>query len=87
MYGIGNWAEVAEHVATKTKAQCYDHYMLAYMDSPYSPLPVEDLKVLPSETIRLLCNVVQFNLFTHWIGYGTSSWEVKIRTLSHDKDT
>lgn len=39
MYGLGNWAEVAEHVATKTKAQCYDHYMSSYMNSPCSPLP------------------------------------------------
>ncbi|KAJ7514548.1 hypothetical protein O6H91_23G049200 [Diphasiastrum complanatum] len=39
MYGLGNWAEVAEHVGTKTKAQCYEHYMTAFMNSPCSPLP------------------------------------------------
>eukprot|EP01018_Ginkgo_biloba_P003732 Gb_13536 [translate_table: standard] len=39
MYGLGNWAEVAEHVGTKTKTQCYDHYMMAYMNSPCYPLP------------------------------------------------
>ncbi|XP_031492465.1 transcriptional adapter ADA2-like isoform X2 [Nymphaea colorata] len=39
MYGLGNWAEVAEHVGTKTKAQCIDHYNTAYMNSPCFPLP------------------------------------------------
>uniref|UniRef100_A0A0E0D6W0 Transcriptional adapter n=1 Tax=Oryza meridionalis TaxID=40149 RepID=A0A0E0D6W0_9ORYZ len=39
MYGLGNWAEVAEHVGTKTKAQCIDHYTTAYMNSPCYPLP------------------------------------------------
>ncbi|KAF6145060.1 hypothetical protein GIB67_013411 [Kingdonia uniflora] len=39
MYGVGNWAEVAEHVGTKSKAQCIDHYTTAYMNSPCFPLP------------------------------------------------
>ncbi|KAJ4980768.1 hypothetical protein NE237_031605 [Protea cynaroides] len=39
MYGMGNWAEIAEHVSTKTKAQCIDHYTTAYMNSPCFPLP------------------------------------------------
>ncbi|CAN6484974.1 unnamed protein product [Victoria cruziana] len=39
MYGLGNWAEVAEHVGTKTKAQCIDHYNTAYVNSPCFPLP------------------------------------------------
>ncbi|XP_006651826.2 transcriptional adapter ADA2 [Oryza brachyantha] len=39
MYGLGNWAEVAEHVGTKGKAQCIDHYTTAYMNSPCYPLP------------------------------------------------
>ncbi|XP_078161901.1 ADA2 2B isoform X2 [Carex rostrata] len=39
MYGLGNWAEVAEHVGTKSKAQCIDHYMNAYLSSPCFPLP------------------------------------------------
>ncbi|TVU44992.1 hypothetical protein EJB05_04458 [Eragrostis curvula] len=39
MYGLGNWAEVAEHVGTKSKAQCIEHYMTAYMNSPCYPLP------------------------------------------------
>ncbi|KAM0929528.1 hypothetical protein ACQ4PT_001583 [Festuca glaucescens] len=39
MYGLGNWAEVAEHVGTKGKTQCIDHYTTAYMNSPCYPLP------------------------------------------------
>ncbi|XP_043692614.1 transcriptional adapter ADA2-like isoform X2 [Telopea speciosissima] len=39
MYGMGNWAEIAEHVGTKIKAQCIDHYTTIYMNSPCFPLP------------------------------------------------
>ncbi|KAI4371621.1 hypothetical protein MLD38_009949 [Melastoma candidum] len=39
MYGLGNWAEVAEHVGTKSKEQCIDHYTKVYMNSPLFPLP------------------------------------------------
>ncbi|KAA8537279.1 hypothetical protein F0562_027034 [Nyssa sinensis] len=39
MYGMGNWAEIAEHVGTKSKEQCIEHYMSAYMNSLYFPLP------------------------------------------------
>ncbi|KAK4372758.1 hypothetical protein RND71_008142 [Anisodus tanguticus] len=39
MYGMGNWAEVGEHVGTKTKEACVDHFKDAYLDSPYFPLP------------------------------------------------
>ncbi|KAG6696494.1 hypothetical protein I3842_09G151100 [Carya illinoinensis] len=39
MYGFGNWTEVAEHVGTKTKLQCIDHYNGVYMNSPCFPLP------------------------------------------------
>ncbi|KAF5475527.1 hypothetical protein F2P56_007325 [Juglans regia] len=39
MYGFGNWTEVAEHVGTKTKSQCIDHYNGIYMNSPCFPLP------------------------------------------------
>lgn len=40
MYGLGNWTEVAEHVGTKSKLQCIDHYNDVYMTSPCFPLPV-----------------------------------------------
>ncbi|MQM03703.1 hypothetical protein Taro_036492 [Colocasia esculenta] len=39
MYGLGNWAEVAEHVGTKSKGQCIDHYRTFYLNSPCYPLP------------------------------------------------
>ncbi|CAN7118654.1 unnamed protein product [Brassica rapa subsp. narinosa] len=39
IYGMGNWAEVAEHVGTKRKQQCLDHYRNIYLDSPFFPLP------------------------------------------------
>lgn len=39
MYGLGNWAEVAEHVGTKSKEKCIDHYTNVYMKSPFFPLP------------------------------------------------
>ncbi|KAH9539527.1 hypothetical protein CY35_15G061600 [Sphagnum magellanicum] len=39
MYGLGNWGEVAEHVGTKSKTLCFDHYMTTYMNSTCSPLP------------------------------------------------
>lgn len=40
MYGLGNWGEASEHVGTKTKTQCFGHYMTTYMNSICSPLPV-----------------------------------------------
>lgn len=40
MYGFGNWGEVSEHVGTKSKSQCIDHYNAIYMNSPCFPLPV-----------------------------------------------
>ncbi|XWS28237.1 hypothetical protein CRYUN_Cryun25bG0049200 [Craigia yunnanensis] len=39
MYGFGNWTEVIEHVGTKSKSQCIDHYNAIYMNSPCFPLP------------------------------------------------
>ncbi|KAK9935870.1 hypothetical protein M0R45_012744 [Rubus argutus] len=39
MYGLGNWAEVAEHVGTKSKEQCIEHYTNVYLNSRYFPLP------------------------------------------------
>ncbi|GAB4859338.1 Transcriptional adapter ada2 [Ancistrocladus abbreviatus] len=39
MYGLSNWTEVAEHVGTKSKSDCIDHYTSIYMNSPCFPLP------------------------------------------------
>lgn len=40
MYGLANWNEVAEHVGTKSRAQCVEHYNRVYTNSPCFPLPV-----------------------------------------------
>jgi len=39
IYGLGNWTEVAEHVGTKTKLQCHQHYFDCYVNSETTPLP------------------------------------------------
>ncbi|XP_021902304.1 transcriptional adapter ADA2b-like, partial [Carica papaya] len=39
MYGLNDWAEVAEHVGTKSKESCSEHYTSVYLNSPYFPLP------------------------------------------------
>ncbi|GAB2274998.1 hypothetical protein Dimus_009766 [Dionaea muscipula] len=39
MYGLGNWTEVAEHVGTKSRSECIEHYNRIYMNSPCFPLP------------------------------------------------
>ncbi|KAL2252217.1 UNVERIFIED_CONTAM: Transcriptional adapter ADA2 [Sesamum indicum] len=54
MYGFGNWNEVAEHVGTKSKSQCIDHYDKIYMKSPCFPLPGgRPKKRWPSRTFLL----------------------------------
>ncbi|KAH9625693.1 hypothetical protein KSS87_019188 [Heliosperma pusillum] len=39
MYGLSNWVEVAEHVGTKSKSECIDHYKSVYLNSHCFPLP------------------------------------------------
>ncbi|KAM5580387.1 transcriptional adapter ADA2 [Rosa sericea] len=39
MYGFGNWTEVSEHVGTRRRQQCIDHYNAIYLNSPCFPLP------------------------------------------------
>ncbi|KAI9123656.1 hypothetical protein K1719_004956 [Acacia pycnantha] len=39
MYGLGNWAEVAEHVGTKNKEACIEHYRNVCLNSKTFPLP------------------------------------------------
>ncbi len=39
LYGLGNWAEIANHVGTKAKARCESHYNERYLESPVAPLP------------------------------------------------
>ncbi|KAJ3035295.1 Transcriptional adapter ada2, partial [Rhizophlyctis rosea] len=37
--GPGNWEEIAEHVSTKNKQECADHYQRIFIDSPDWPIP------------------------------------------------
>ncbi|EIE22880.1 hypothetical protein COCSUDRAFT_1634, partial [Coccomyxa subellipsoidea C-169] len=39
MFGLGNWAAVAEHVGTKGAADCQQHYTSVYINSPAFPEP------------------------------------------------
>ena len=36
MFGMGNWKDIAEHVATKSDRKCEAHYMIAYLSTPDS---------------------------------------------------
>lgn len=40
MYGLGNWADMADHVGGRTKEECEQHYREIYLQSPDYPLPV-----------------------------------------------
>ncbi len=40
MYGLGNWSDVADHVSTKSKQKCEQHYYDVYLSSSTAPLPV-----------------------------------------------
>ncbi|GAA6042350.1 hypothetical protein JCM8097_003865 [Rhodosporidiobolus ruineniae] len=39
MYGLGNWADIAEHVGGRTKEECQEHYRRTYLESEEFPLP------------------------------------------------
>jgi transcriptional adapter 2-alpha len=39
-YGIGNWEHIAEHVGTKNRIQCKEHYENVYVKSDNWPYPV-----------------------------------------------
>ena len=49
LYGMGNWTQVAEHVNSKSAAQCCRHYASLYSASPAFPLPVsgEEISGVP----------------------------------------
>ena len=40
MFGLGNWAAVAEHVGTKDAHDCQQHYNSVYINSPAFPEPM-----------------------------------------------
>src|SRR5947207_6724061 len=39
-YGLGNWADVAEQVTSRSKEELKEHYEQCYLNSPDYPLPV-----------------------------------------------
>ncbi|CAI5981516.1 unnamed protein product [Closterium sp. NIES-64] len=56
MYGMGNWGEIAEHVGSKSKTQCHDHYLYDYLLSPTGPLPVSVLTERGIMNSKAQCN-------------------------------
>lgn len=40
MHGLGNWADIAEYIGSRTKEECEKHYMEVYVNSESWPLPV-----------------------------------------------
>jgi transcriptional adapter 2-alpha len=54
-FGLGNWADIAEHVGTKNRYECEFHYWTTYIDVPTFPIPpprqaiVEDVHVRPED--------------------------------------
>ncbi|VFQ82390.1 unnamed protein product [Cuscuta campestris] len=60
MYGIGKWAEVCEHVGTKTKDACIEHYTNTYLNSPYFPLP--DMTHVVGRNIKELLDMTKENV-------------------------
>ena len=40
MFGIGNWEHISEHIQTKNKIQCQEHYEKIYIKSDNWPYPV-----------------------------------------------
>ncbi|GAA6012842.1 hypothetical protein JCM11491_006196 [Sporobolomyces phaffii] len=49
MYGLGNWADISEHVGGRTKEECKRHYEQTYLDSPAWPLPVVESDFSPTD--------------------------------------
>jgi transcriptional adapter 2-alpha len=44
MYGLGNWADMSEHVGGRTKEECEKHYEEIYLRGEEYPLPVSSVK-------------------------------------------
>ncbi|GAA5958032.1 hypothetical protein JCM10213_001371 [Rhodosporidiobolus nylandii] len=48
IYGLGNWADIAEHAGGRTKEDCAEHYRRIYLESEEYPLPnVDPSRPLP----------------------------------------
>jgi len=54
LYGIGNWADVSEHVSTKDKVSCREHYEKYYLSSPSWPEPDYGHVLCTREKVKLL---------------------------------
>lgn len=52
MYGLGNWADISEHVGGRTKEECKEHYETTYLNSDEWPEPVSNLLTLSSPGLR-----------------------------------
>jgi transcriptional adapter 2-alpha len=42
-YGMGNWADVSDHIGTKTMEEVEQHYYTVFVNAPSWPLPVSFL--------------------------------------------
>ena len=79
MYGLGNWAAVAEHVGTKGEGACRGHYYAVYVDVPSFPEPtplpgmlhVNQAQVGTGPScIRGMHSMVQPGVHAHAVVYG-----------------
>ncbi|GAO49368.1 transcriptional adaptor 2 [Saitoella complicata NRRL Y-17804] len=43
-FGLGNWQDVADHIGSRTKEECADHYYKVYLASDTWPLPNMNLQ-------------------------------------------
>jgi len=86
MYGMGNWAEVAEHVGTKNKEACIEHYRNVYLNSPFFPLPVcqalSEAAISASYHIRLYKGILNAD-HSYLLGHVSCCWEKQKRTSCH----
>jgi transcriptional adapter 2-alpha len=54
LFGIGNWTDVSEHVSTKDKNACREHYEKYYLSSPTWPEPDFSHLLCTREKVKLL---------------------------------
>jgi transcriptional adapter 2-alpha len=53
MYGLGNWGDVADHVGTKSAADCKSHYFETYINVPTAPLPDMSKVLTTNATLQM----------------------------------
>ncbi|KAK5665725.1 Transcriptional adapter ada2, variant 2 [Batrachochytrium dendrobatidis] len=44
LHGVGNWEQISDHIGTKNKIECADHYDRVYVQSDVFPSPNPNLK-------------------------------------------